>query len=317
VTEVQRYRAYVDAEMGELLRSADAERMSEFAPRVMLGLHHEQQHQELLLTDVKYNFSINPLRPVYATPVPAPRGATAHEWIEFDAGIVAVGHDGDGFSFDNETPRHRVYLGRHALASRPVTNGEYLEFIAANGYTRAEFWLSDGWRAVCSNQWRAPLYWEMIDGAWWQFTLGGMQPLDEQAPVCHVSLYEADAYARFVGKRLPTEFEWEHAAVGSAVEGNFRESGHLQPIVGAPGGGLRQLYGDVWEWTRSAYAPFPGFRPLAGSLGEYNGKFMCNQMVLRGGSCVTPASHIRVTYRNFFYPGDRWQFSGFRLADDR
>ncbi len=317
VDEVYRYRAHVDTAMVELIATAE-DRRNDIALRVTLGIHHEQQHQELLLTDIKYNFSVNPLRPVYrALPLVPRREAAPVEWTGHEGGVVMIGHDGPGFAFDNETPRHRVYVADFFLAARPVTNGGYLEFMEAGGYRRSEYWLSDGWRTVREKNWQAPLYWERIDGQWWQFTLAGMRPVDEDAPVCHVCFYEAEAYARWAGKRLPSEAEWERVAAAQTPAGNLRETGYLHPAAAEGSGSIMQLYGDVWEWTRSPYAPYPGFRPLAGSLGEYNGKFMCNQVVLRGGSCVTPISHIRATYRNFFYPADRWQFSGFRLADDR
>jgi ergothioneine biosynthesis protein EgtB len=314
VEEVYAYRAHVDAAMLELLASAPAELGSELAARTELGLQHEQQHQELLLTDIKFNFSINPLRPAYRTGLSrdqSPRPAAG--WLAQPGGVREIGHAGNGFAFDNETPRHRVFLEACELAANPVSNGEFLEFIEAGGYGRTDLWLSEGWGTVRREGWEAPLYWEEIDGAWWIFTLDGLHPLDPSEPVCHVSFFEADAYARWRGARLPTEAEWECAAEAVKPEGNFVESGRLHP--GGPEAGGR-LFGDVWEWTASSYAPYPGFRPLPGSLGEYNGKFMCNQYVLRGGSCATSASHIRATYRNFFRAGDRWQFSGLRLAKD-
>ncbi len=317
VAEIYRYRAYVDEAMIRLLSQASAACWNELRPRLLLGLNHEQQHQELLYTDIKHIFAFNPLRPVYravATP-PLSAGATALQWLEFASGLKTIGHEDEGFCFDNETPRHRVYLDDYALGSRLVTNGEYLEFMDAGGYQRPEYWLADGWNTIRQQNWQAPLYWEQQDGRWWSMTLAGMRPVSEQEPVCHVSFYEADAHARWAGKRLPTEAEWECAAALQPVGGNLQESGYLQPAPATGNGGLQQLYGDVWEWTQSPYAPYPGFRPLAGTLGEYNGKFMCSQLVLRGGSCVTPADHIRPSYRNFFYPGDRWQFSGIRLAD--
>jgi ergothioneine biosynthesis protein EgtB len=223
-----------------------------------------------------------------------------------------VGTDGRSFAFDNETPRHRVHVGDFSLASRPVTNGEYKEFIAAGGYSEPALWLADGWKKVKDANWQAPLYWEREGSEWWNMTLAGFQPVEDAQPVCHVSYFEADAFARWAGKRLPTEFEWEIAATSMPVVGNFLESGLLHPSAQVEG--TLQMYGDVWEWTLSSYLPYPGFQPLGGSLGEYNGKFMVSQMVLRGGSCATPRSHIRSSYRNFFYPPDRWQFSGFRLA---
>jgi ergothioneine biosynthesis protein EgtB len=313
VEDVYRYREHVDAHMTELLAHSGARADRDIASRVTLGLHHEQQHQELLLTDLKNLLALNPLHPLYREPVQHPAAtAVPIEWREFPAGMHGVGSEREGFAFDNETPRHRVFLDSFALASRPVSNGDYLEFMAAGGYRNAALWLSDGWRKVNEAGWEAPLYWEKVDGEWWHVTLGGFQPVDPHAPVCHVSYYEADAYARWAGKRLPTEFEWEAAASSVPVAGNFLESGTLQPSAAA--NASQQMFGDVWEWTSSAYSPYPGFRPLDGSLGEYNAKFMVSQLVLRGGSCATPRSHVRATYRNFFYPQDRWQFMGLRLA---
>lgn len=319
VEEVYRYRAHVDAAIAELLDSAPESIRAEIAPRVELGLHHEQQHQELLLTDIKYNFAINPLRPVYrSAPERERRPALPLAWLEYPGGLREIGYAGSGFAYDNESPRHRIFLREYRLASRLVTNGEYLEFIEADGYGRPELWLSDGWAAVRQRGFEAPLYWERIEGEWWQMTLGGLTRLAEREPVCHVSFYEAEAYARWRGKRLPTEAEWERAAADCELRGNFLDSGLFHPAAAATAttGEPAQIFGDVWEWTQSPYAPYPGFEPLAGSLGEYNGKFMCNQTVLRGGSCATPADHIRATYRNFFYPADRWQFMGLRLAED-
>ena len=313
VDDVFGYRAHVDGHMHNLIAGLDPQRDAASVSRVTLGLHHEQQHQELLLTDLKNLLALNPLRPVYRQAEdqpPAP--ANKLTWLEFPAGIYSAGSDGKGFSFDNETPRHRVFLERFALATRPVSNGEYMEFIEAGGYANPALWLSDGWRKVNEAGWQAPQYWERTDGQWWHMTLSGFQRVDPQAPVCHVSYFEADAFARWAGKRLPTEFEWETAAASLPAAGNLLDSGRLHPS--AAGNTSHQLFGDVWEWTSSAYSPYPGYQPLAGSLGEYNGKFMVSQLVLRGGSCVTPRSHIRATYRNFFYPGDRWQFMGLRLA---
>jgi len=312
--DIFRYREHVDEGMRELIAGFDPERDARSVRHVQLGLHHEQQHQELLLTDIKNLFALNPLRPVYrevvvepAAPVPAPL-----RWLEFPSGIYDVGFEGQGFAFDNEMPRHRVWLEAFALATRPVSNGEFLEFIEAGGYEEAALWLSDGWRKVKEAGWQAPLYWERVDGRWHQMTLSGWQPIESHAPVCHVSYYEADAFARWAGMRLPSEFEWETVAASVPVAGNLLETGRLQPS--AAGNASHQLFGDVWEWTCSPYCAYPGFKPLAGSLGEYNAKFMVNQLVLRGGSCATPRAHIRASYRNFFYPSDRWQFMGLRLA---
>ena len=318
IDQVFEYRARIDAAMTELLTNHQLPQVSEIEMRTILGCHHEEQHQELLLTDIKYNFFFNPLRPAYddRLPLTPANPAPSLDWMARAESLREIGHDGSAFAFDNEGPRHRVLLPAHRLASRLVTNGEYLEFMRAGGYARAEFWLADGWRRAQEQRWQAPLYWEQIDGRWWLFTLGGRRPLNESEPVCHVSYYEADAFARWTGKRLPTEMEWEASAAEQLVQGNLRESRWLHPVPVGAGTRLAQLYGDVWEWTASAYAPYPGYRPAAGALGEYNGKFMVNQMVLRGGSCVTPAGHIRASYRNFFYPADRWQFSGIRLAQD-
>ncbi len=317
VAEVYAYRAHVDRAMLALLEGASESQLAKVGPAVTLGINHEQQHQELLLTDIKYNLSINPLRPAYHTVELPRRPAVPLEWHDDGGGIVEVGHDGSGFSFDNESPRHEALLQPYRIASRPVTCGEYAAFVEDGGYARPDLWLSSGWDTVQAEGWEGPLYWERIDGEWWVFTLSGMQRLDEHAPVCHLSYVEADAYARWAGVRLPTEQEWEHAAAGTPVRGNLAESGLFQPVAaGGTNAGLEQLYGDVWEWTQSAYLPYPGFTPVEGALGEYNGKFMVGQMVLRGGSCATPGSHIRATYRNFFHPTDRWQFQGLRLAAD-
>jgi ergothioneine biosynthesis protein EgtB len=316
--EVLAYRDHVDAAMLELLGRGSAPEAVESL--IELGLQHEQQHQELILTDVKHLFSRNPLKPAYQkqrllSPVQPPKRG----WISFGAGIYEIGHAGAGFCFDNETPRHRVWLNAFQIASHPVTQGEFIEFIEEGGYRRPELWLAAGWDAVTVRGWQAPLYWERRDGHWWAFTLHGLVPVDPLAPVCHVSFYEADAFARWAKARLPTEAEWEVAARGAALAGNFLESGVLHPLPPrevAADGTLAQAFGDVWEWTRSDYGPYPGFRPAAGAVGEYNGKFMSGQYVLRGGSCATPSSHIRVSYRNFFPPDARWQFSGLRLARD-
>jgi ergothioneine biosynthesis protein EgtB len=286
---------------------------------IELGLQHEQQHQELILTDLKNLFSCNPLLPAYVQEVKDERGeAPALKWHRFEKGIKWIGEGKSGFAFDNERPRHQVFLQSFELASRPVTCGEFREFIGDGGYDRPELWLSDGWNVVQSQAWRSPYYWKEESGAWTEFTLSGNRPVREQEPVTHVSYYEADAYARWADARLPLEAEWEIAAEDQPLDGNFVESGLLHPAsAGASeGAGPLQMFGDVWEWTGSSYSPYPGYKPAAGALGEYNGKFMSNQMVLRGGSCATPRSHIRSTYRNFFPPDARWQFSGIRLARD-
>jgi ergothioneine biosynthesis protein EgtB len=320
VGEVRDYRRAIDDEMGELLeRGVDAET----AAVVQIGLNHEQQHQELIVTDLKLGLWHNPMRPA-AWPGAAwgPSGAprAPMRWIEFEGGLREIGHAGAGFAFDNESPRHEVMLRRFAIADRAVSVAEYREFLADGGYERPELWLSDGWSAARAGGWRSPLYWEAEGDGWANYTAGGMRRVDPAEPVCHLSFYEADAYARWAGARLPTEAEWEVAATLAppGSHGTFLESGRLHPAPSADDGRptLKAAFGDVWEWTASPYVGYPGYRPAAGALGEYNGKFMCNQMVLRGGSCATPASHIRPTYRNFFPPGARWQFSGLRLARD-
>jgi ergothioneine biosynthesis protein EgtB len=317
VEEVRAYRAHVDAHIVALLARAKAADLAAIAPVLTLGLHHEQQHQELFLTDLKHAFAQNPLRPAYGPLAPRSTAPTPPiGWIPFPAELRVIGHREEGFAFDNESPSHPEYVGAFRIASRPVTCGDYLTFLEDGGYRRADLWLSDGWAAVRENGWEAPLYWEKRGDAWHVFTLGGMREVDLEEPVCHVSYYEADAYARWAGARLPTEAEWEVAAAGAPLAGNLLESGRHHPGAASGAASPAQMFGDVWEWTRSAYAPYPGFAPLEGALGEYNGKFMCSQLVLRGGSCATPESHIRRTYRNFFPPGARWQFSGIRLAKD-
>jgi len=324
VPEVYQYRAYVD----EAMRSLFGQLAHELGDHpnllslIELGLHHEQQHQELLLTDIKHILALNPLRPAYRADLPeaSPPTAITDRWLDYPGGLYAIGHEGQDFAFDNEGPRHSVYLQDFWLAARLVTNGEYLEFMEAGGYSKPEYWLSEGWAMVQQmvpahiQAQLAPLYWESIDGNWWVMTLAGLRPLNEHEPVCHVSFYEADAYARWAEKRLPTEAEWEVAAVQVPPSGNLLDSGRLHPSPAIGTSRPDQLFGDLWEWTQSAYLPYPGFKPATGAVGEYNGKFMCNQMVLRGGSCATPADHIRATYRNFFPPATRWQFSGIRLA---
>jgi len=314
--ETLEYRRQVDDLMDVLFEKAAL--VEKFAPRILLGLHHEQQHQELMLTDIKHVFSENPLRPAFRERSrPASRSVPPMSWPIFPAGVYEIGHQGSGFHFDNESPRHRQFVESFQLAPRLVTNGDYLEFVEDGGYRRPEFWLSLGWFTVNEQRWEAPLYWEKSEGSWSVFTLAGMRELDKSEPVCHVSYFEADAFARWAGARLPTEFEWEVAAANLPYSGNFvdEENFHPKPLdeltAGQP---LAQMFGDVWEWTVSSYSPYPGYAPAAGALGEYNGKFMCNQYVLRGGSCATSQSHIRKTYRNFFPPNARWQFMGIRLA---
>lgn len=309
---VLQYRAQVDEAMDALLATWIP---VELAATIELGIQHEQQHQELILTDVKHLFSRNVLLPAHSAASQRPRTAPlALAWIEFEGGRCEVGHAGAGFAFDNECPRHAVLLPPFCLANRPTTCGEYLAFIADDGYRRPEFWLSDAWATVQAQGWRAPLYWREIDAEWHIFTLHGERMLDPDEPVCHLSFYEAAAFANWAGARLPTEFEWEAAIGSAACDGHFIEAGRLHPEAAHPGNGLLQCFGDVWAWTRSSYDPYPGFRPFSGSAGEYNGKFMVGQLVLRGGSCATPAGHIRASYRNFFPPAARWQFSGLRLA---
>jgi ergothioneine biosynthesis protein EgtB len=318
--EILRYRTHVDTAIERLFHSSLP---AEVLARIELGVHHEEQHQELLLTDILNAFFANPLRPAYqpahpTTPIPP---AEPIRFLPFPGGLVECGHAGSGFCFDNELPRHRQWLRPFNLASRLVTNGEFADFIADGGYRRPELWLSAGWDAVQQYSWRAPLYWSDQDGRWTLFTLRGTLSLEQaaHAPVAHISFFEAEAYARWAGHRLPTEFEWEAAAAAAPIHGNLLDSNSLvpqpAPAAAAASSSPQQLFGDCWEWTASAYLGYPGFRPLPGSLGEYNGKFMSGQMVLRGGSCVTPAAHIRPTYRNFFTPETRWQFSGIRLAE--
>ena len=312
--EVLAYRRHVDDAMLAWVPSDEASALIE------LGLQHEQQHQELILTDLKHLLSRNPLKPAYQKqwPLTAIR-AREPRWIPFVGGLCEIGHEGAGFAFDNEMPRHRVWLEPFEIASHPVTHGDFIRFIDDGGYRRPELWLAAGWDKACVQGWRAPQYWEGRDGGWRTFTLHGEVPVDPNTPICHVSYYEADAFARWAGARLPSETEWELASARAPRSGNFVESGALHPLAlreAPPANMLAQAFGDVWEWTRSDYAPYPRFAPAPGAVGEYNGKFMSGQYVLRGGSCVTPESHVRSTYRNFFPPEARWQFSGLRLARD-
>jgi ergothioneine biosynthesis protein EgtB len=317
VGEVFGYRKYVDEHMTRLLHARRGS--PDIAARMVLGLNHEQQHQELMLTDLKHALAFNPLRPVYRPSVLDQGQCPNLSWIAVAAGLGWVGHAGKGFAHDNELPRHQVYLQSFELASRLARNREFLAFIDDGGYDRPALWLSDGWAVRQERAWTAPLYWEKQDDAWLIATLGGRRALNPDEPVCHVSYYEADAFARWSGCRLPTEQEWEMAVAGGSLAGHFLEAEryHPAPVVADDDRGpLSQLYGDVWQWTASPYVGYPGYQPAVGALGEYNGKFMCNQFVLRGASCATPRSHARPTYRNFFPPDARWQFTGFRVARD-
>lgn len=318
VREVYSYRHYVDELMLELLDRADERKLDTLGPRITLGLNHEQQHQELMLTDIKHVFSQNPLLPIYrkrrtarANPTPPIR------WLRFEEGIYCIGNQGSGFRYDNEEPFHRVFTNSFLLSSRLVTNKEYLGFMEDGGYKRPELWLSLGWNTVKEKGWQAPLYWEQQDGVWRMMTLSGLREVCLEEPVCHVSFFEAEAFARWSGARLPSEEEWELASLDAPLEGNFVDNEFFHPVpLDSETVSPAQIFGDVWEWTHSPYSPYPGYTPVAGALGEYNGKFMCNQFVLRGGSCATSKSHIRRTYRNFFPPEARWQFAGFRLANE-
>jgi ergothioneine biosynthesis protein EgtB len=319
VKEVYEYREYVNDMVKAFIYNSNEELFNKYAPVIEIGINHEQQHQELILTDIKHVFSVNPLHPVY-TEKEMPAGiVTDPGWIEYDGGIVYIGHDGSGFNYDNETPRHKKYLQPFALSARTVTNHEYMEFIEDEGYKRAELWLSDGFALAENDKWKSPLYWQKENNEWWNFTLHGYMKINPAEPVCHINYYEADAFARWKGCRLPREEEWEAASEGLPIEGNFADSlnFHPVPVAGSDEDGkLKYMFGNLWEWTMSPYTAYPGYKPLPGALGEYNGKFMNNQYVLRGGSCATPSNHIRNTYRNFFPPHSRWQFMGFRLAKD-
>lgn len=313
--EIKEYRAYVDQNLNDFLKNGDCK--AELIPVIEIGLHHEQQHQELMLTDIKHAFSCNPLFPKFQEQVEfenSNRENSDAAWMKFGEGLFDFGFSGDGFCYDNESPQHRQFLEPFELRPTLVTNGEYLEFIESGGYEVPDWWLSAGWTTIKENSWNSPLYWVKKDDRWYEFTLAGLVPLDLNRPVCHVSYYEADAFARSVGYRLPTEFEWEHAAGSLQKYGQFVDELLMlqQPIH--PTAGDTSLFGNVWQWTSSQYTAYPGYHAPEGAIGEYNGKFMCNQFVLRGGSCATHSSHIRPTYRNFFPPEARWQFSGIRLA---
>lgn len=316
VDEVLEYRKYVNAQVLNFVEDATQEQMAEFGPVIEIGNHHEQQHQELMVTDFKYMFAQNPLYPKYKE-LDHPRGQQPDSlnWIPFDEGIYEIGNSGDEYTYDNEHPRHRKFLESFEIADRLITNGEFLKFMSDGGYERSPLWLDDGWATVNERNWDSPLYWCKRDDGWYHYALGGLRKVNLHEPVTHLSYYEADAFARWAGARLPREAEWEVAAGDRPYDGNFVEEElfHPRPLQ-ENSGGLKQMYGDVWEWTMSTYEPYPGYKPLPGALGEYNGKFMCSQYVLRGGSCATSETHIRNTYRNFFYPDARWQFNGLRLA---
>jgi ergothioneine biosynthesis protein EgtB len=316
--EIREYRAYVDAALAELFVSGDAEER-EAAELIEIGIQHEQQHQELMLTDVLALFALNPLKPAYLVSEPAAVTAAPSrpgDWVTFDEGLRDVGAFESGFSWDNERPRHRVFLQPFRIFDRLVTNAEWIDFMRDGGYAKPTLWLSDGWATVRRENWTGPAYFEERDGSYSQMSLYGLRPVELDAPVRHISYFEADAFATWAGKRLPSEFEWEIASASATGAANDLGVGLSRPRPAGADVGLRQMFGDVWEWTRSAYLPYPGYRAPTGAIGEYNGKFMSGQMVLRGGSCVTPPGHVRASYRNFFYPHHRWQFSGLRLAED-
>lgn len=322
VEETYSYRNHVDEGMLQFMENASEKEWQEIASVIEIGIHHEQQHQELIVTDIKHVLSENPLQPKYLNKDSngkSSKQSNENKWISYDGGISNIGNGGNGFGYDNEYPKHKVYLNPFKLSSSLVTNTEYIEFINDGGYETPEIWLSEGWATVETNNWKAPLYWQKNDGKWMQFTLTGLRDVEPDEPVTHVSYFEADAYARWAGSRLPTEAEWEVAASNVAIEGNFVDNLNFHPVGledKANGDFPKQMFGDVWEWTQSSYSAYPGYKTPPGALGEYNGKFMCNQMVLRGGSCATSKSHIRKTYRNFFPTNSRWQFMGIRLAKD-
>ncbi len=318
VDEVHAYRAHVNAAMAEVFESGRMEEDAALSSVIEIGLHHEQQHQELLLTDLKHMLAQNPTYPVYREDVQTERQLCVPlHWQRWEEGLYSIGSDGDSFMYDNEGPRHRHFQQAFEISNRLIVAGEFIAFMRDGGYKRPELWLSEGWARVQEEAWTHPLYWAEQDGHWKQFTLSGLRDVNPIEPVCHISYFEADAFARWFGARLPTESEWETVAAVEPIHGNFVESDRLHPAAAeGVNGDMRQLYGDVWEWTQSAYSAYPGYQPVPGPLGEYNGKFMCGQFVLRGGSCATSQSHIRLTYRNFFPPTARWQFSGVRLARD-
>jgi ergothioneine biosynthesis protein EgtB len=314
---VGHYRRSVDHAMARLMERLDEQAFSRIAAMIVLGLNHEQQHQELIITDLKHGLSHNPTNATWGrSTAPGNDSGPELEWIDFDGDLIEIGSTENSFCFDNETPRHRTVIRNFQLANRPVSCGEFSDFIADSGYARPELWLADGWAWLQETGIDAPLYWQYHDGRWHLYTPAGLRKLDPAEPVCHISFHEAFAFAQWAGARLPTEAEWEYAATSCDVDGHFADSEVWHPMRPARQTGLTQMFGDVWEWTASSYGPYPGFKPARGAVGEYNGKFMANQMVLRGGSCATAAGHIRPSYRNFFYPIDRWQFSGLRLARD-
>lgn len=317
VEEIFEYRRYVNEQLEAFILNSSDEEWTEWAPVIEIGIHHEQQHQELLITDLKMMLAQNPLHPAYKDQRTRPLSATPKpmKWISFDEGVREIGHRGDRFGYDNEFPRHKTYIHPFSLANRLVTNGEFMEFMKSGAYSDPKFWLDEGFAVITEENWNAPKYWKKIDGEWHHFTLNGLEKIDPNEPVTHVSYFEADAYARWKGCRLPTEQEWEVAAESEELNGNFVDADHMHPVANNyRDQGFSQMFGEVWQWTSSAYAAYPGYKPFPGKLGEYNGKFMCNQYVLRGGSCATSKNHFRKTYRNFFHTKYRWQFTGIRLA---
>lgn len=316
VKEVFAYRTYVNEQMNNFINNCDAKTWEDAAKVIEIGMNHEQQHQELILTDIKYLLAQNPLLPVYREkPTIKKTSVKPINWIAFKEGVIEIGNEGNEFTYDNEHPKHKTFVQNFKLANRLITNGEYLEFINDDGYKRSELWLDEGWAKVNSEEWEAPLYWFIRDGNWMNYTFSGVREIDLNEPVTHISYFEADAFARWKGARLPTEQEWEHACGNRPIEGNFVDNKEFHPVpLSKSEEHLAQMFGDVWEWTSSSYNAYPGYEPLPGALGEYNGKFMANQYVLRGGSCATSKSHIRKTYRNFFHTNARWQFTGIRLA---